>query len=325
MSKAKKLLIFDLLLLIVIGGILYVKGLPFDLLKNDSEDIVVEDEITEDVEEIQEIAEPEPEIDPDEWNLVLVNPWNAIPEGYLDTVETVYTDGGYLIDSRVKDDLEQMLSDCRDAGYSPEIISAFRTRETQESLYNSTVNKNDTAVPGHSEHECGLAVDILESGYGGDWDNAEKTAEEALSRLNKPNMKFAEATKARCVNRYQEVTSEGWMLYYTPAAGSEKACAYSLYVRDGAFQTEEQYGGKKYYPRSFEDAFLFINPDADMLGGFDKEQDDWAYDAAKEIRNKKTSFALDVLIKKDFSAQENSDGWQIPPYIKEGLEWLAMD
>ena len=177
MSKAKKFLIFDLLLLIVIGGILYVKGLPFDLLKNDSEDIVVEDEITEDVEEIQEIAEPEPEIDPDEWNLVLVNPWNAIPEGYLDTVETVYTDGGYLIDSRVKDDLEQMLSDCRDAGYSPEIISAFRTRETQESLYNSTVNKNDTAVPGHSEHECGLAVDILESGYGGDWDNAEKTAE----------------------------------------------------------------------------------------------------------------------------------------------------
>lgn len=72
-------------------------------------------------------------------------------------------------------------------------------------------------------------------------EDAEKTAEEALSRLNKPNMKFAEATKARCVNRYQEVTSEGWMLYYTPAAGSEKACAYSLYVRDGAFQTEEQY------------------------------------------------------------------------------------
>ena len=102
----------------------------------------------------------------------------------------------------------------------------------------------------------------------------------------------------------------------------DKNNSFSLMV---TYQTEEQYGGKKYYPRSFEDAFLFINPDADMLGGFDKEQDDWAYDAAKEIRNKKTSFALDVLIKKDFSAQENSDGWQIPPYIKEGLEWLAMD
>ena len=102
----------------------------------------------------------------------------------------------------------------------------------------------------------------------------------------------------------------------------DKNNSFSLMV---TYQTEEQYGGVKYYPRSFEDAFLFINPDADMSGRFDKDQDDWAYNAAKEIRNKKTSFALDVLIKKDFSAQENSDGWQIPPYIKEGLEWLAMD
>ena len=103
---------------------------------------------------------------------------------------------------------------------------------------------------------------------------------------------------------------------------SDENNGFSLMV---TYQTEEQYGGVKYYPRSFEDAFLFINPDAYMSGEIDKNQNDWAYNAAKEIRNKKTSFALDVLIKKDFSAQENSDGWQIPPYIKEGLEWLAMD
>lgn len=177
MSKTKKFLIFDVFLLLVIGGLVCIKGLPFDLPDKENEEEFIEEEITEDVEDIQEIAETAPEINSDEWNLILVNPWNAIPDGYLDTVETVYTDGGYLIDSRVKDELEKMLADCREAGYSPEIISAFRTRETQENLYNNTANKNDTAVPGHSEHECGLAVDILESGYGGDWDNAEKTAE----------------------------------------------------------------------------------------------------------------------------------------------------
>ena len=92
-----------------------------------------------------------------------------------------------------------------------------------------------------------------------------------------------------------------------------------------AYQTEEQYQGSKYYPRSFEDAFLFINPDAYKSNEIDKSTSDWAYNAAKNLKNQKTSFALEILIRKNFSAQENDDGWQIPPYIKEGLEWLAMD
>ena len=57
-----------------------------------------------------------------------------------------------------------MLADCRDAGYSPRLISTFRTRETQQYLYDHTANKADTAVPGHSEHECGLAADIVDAG-----------------------------------------------------------------------------------------------------------------------------------------------------------------
>ena len=174
MNKLRKFLIFDILLLLVIVGVVCFKGLPFDLSENDNEEAVIEEEIAEEAEDVQEIVETTPAINADEWNLILVNPWNAIPEDY--TVETAETEGGYLVDSRVKEALEEMLSACREAGYNPLIISAFRTRETQQYLYDNTANKNDTAVPGHSEHECGLAVDILESGYGGDWDNAEKTA-----------------------------------------------------------------------------------------------------------------------------------------------------
>jgi len=60
-----------------------------------------------------------------------------------------------------------MLADCRAAGYSPQIISSFRTRETQQYLYDHTANKSDTAIPGHSEHECGLAADIIDADSAG--------------------------------------------------------------------------------------------------------------------------------------------------------------
>ena len=97
-----------------------------------------------------------------QWYLILVNNQNAMPDDF--DIETVEVEGGYYIDARVCDALQEMLADCRDAGYSPRLISTFRTRETQQYLYDHTANKSDTAVPGHSEHECGLAADIVDAG-----------------------------------------------------------------------------------------------------------------------------------------------------------------
>ena len=181
MSTLKKFLIVDLVLAIAVVGLWFMpKILGVDgEVYNEPE---VEEEVVEETtapEALEEIAEEAPEmpepIDTSEWNLLLVNPWNAIPEGY--SVDTAWVNDGYEVDSRVADSLEEMMADCRAAGHSPVIISAFRTHETQQYLYDTTDNKNDTAYPGTSEHECGLAVDILETGYGNDWDNAEKTAE----------------------------------------------------------------------------------------------------------------------------------------------------
>lgn len=100
-----------------------------------------------------------------QWYLLLVNPWNAIPDDF--EVDTAEVEGGYVVDERICDDLKEMLADCRAAGYSPQIISSFRTRETQQWLYDHTENKDDTAIPGHSEHECGLAADIIDSDSAG--------------------------------------------------------------------------------------------------------------------------------------------------------------
>ena len=97
-----------------------------------------------------------------QWYLILVNNQNAMPDDF--DIETVEVEDGYYIDARVCDALQEMLADCRNAGYAPRLISTFRTRETQQYLYDHTANKADTAVPGHSEHECGLAADIVDAG-----------------------------------------------------------------------------------------------------------------------------------------------------------------
>ena len=113
--------------------------------------------------------------DSSEWNLLLVNNDNAVPNGYspkLTTIDASYISSGdssdkwrNRVDSRIYENLKKMLDDCKAAGYDPLICSAYRTRDMQQELYDNTANKADTAVPGHSEHECGLSVDIVDSSY----------------------------------------------------------------------------------------------------------------------------------------------------------------
>lgn len=117
--------------------------------------------------------------DPTDWRLMLVNPWNAIPQGYQPELVTV--ENGYQVDQRCASALAAMLADCRAAGYRPAICSAYRTQEKQAALYDTLVRKRmaqglsqteaqkqaatEAAVPGTSEHQLGLAVDIVDVNY----------------------------------------------------------------------------------------------------------------------------------------------------------------
>lgn len=110
--------------------------------------------------------------------LILINGKNPIPEGY--TPELTWVENGHAVDSRAYDALVQMLADCRGAGLSPYITSSYRTQETQQILYDNkvaemqawgysaeeakTVAGRAVAPPGTSEHQLGLAVDIVDSG-----------------------------------------------------------------------------------------------------------------------------------------------------------------
>lgn len=117
--------------------------------------------------------------DPADWRLTLVNPWTPLPEGYQPTLATV--ENGYQVDQRCAAHLEAMLAACREAGLSPVLCSAYRTQEKQTTLYENLVGKRMTqglsredaetqadkevARPGTSEHQLGLAVDIVDASY----------------------------------------------------------------------------------------------------------------------------------------------------------------
>lgn len=113
---------------------------------------------------------------PEDWNLYIVNPWNSLPEDYEVSLKAI--EKGHFVDERCYDDLKVMLEDCRAEGLSPYICSSYRTQEYQEGLFQQNVDKlmaqgyseadaqaetaTCIAVPGTSEHQLGLAVDIVD-------------------------------------------------------------------------------------------------------------------------------------------------------------------
>lgn len=114
----------------------------------------------------------------DDWRLTLVNPWNPLPEGYGVTLAQL--PNGLSVDERCLEALEEMLSGCRREGLEPVVCSAYRTWARQETLFQNQVKKflaqgrgeeeawiqagERVAVPGTSEHQLGLAVDIVDAG-----------------------------------------------------------------------------------------------------------------------------------------------------------------
>lgn len=112
--------------------------------------------------------------------ILLVNPWNFLPDDY--DPEIVDVEGWWWKSNAVcYDALQEMLQACRDAGLTPYIASAYRTHGDQIYLYNNKIQRliNEgyseaeakelagtvVAVPGTSEHELGLAFDLVDDSY----------------------------------------------------------------------------------------------------------------------------------------------------------------
>ena len=114
--------------------------------------------------------------------VLLVNRWHFMPEDYVP--DLVYIEG-FQVDSSCRDALEQMLVDCRKAGYRCEINNTYRTVAMQEDMWEVRIKKwtangmsydeaveyigRELALPRGSEHNLGLAVDITGSDAMYDW------------------------------------------------------------------------------------------------------------------------------------------------------------
>ena len=110
------------------------------------------------------------------WNLILVNRDHPIPEDW--DVDPVELESGQTVDARIYEPLMQMFEAARSVNLDrlPNVESGYRSTEKQQSLYKQKLSEfvkegyseNEAkaltekwvSMPGTSEHQLGIAVDI---------------------------------------------------------------------------------------------------------------------------------------------------------------------
>jgi D-alanyl-D-alanine carboxypeptidase len=115
----------------------------------------------------------------DDWKIVLVNKQHPIPEDYSFDLGTI--SGSMRCDERIITPLLDMLKGARADGVNLIVCSPYRDLDRQTMLFSNKVGRymdgglsymdaynlasQAVTVPGSSEHQIGLAVDIITDGY----------------------------------------------------------------------------------------------------------------------------------------------------------------
>jgi len=152
-------------------GIFYLK--PQWLPMNFAEDKKVETTTPKKVEKKEEKPKTDlPQVSTKDWNLVLVNRDNKLAElnPQLVDVEEI------KVDSRIAEQTKQFLAAARAIAPEESLISGYRSVEEQTEIYNERVAQLEATglpheeaerqaqtqvqVPGASEHQTGLAIDM---------------------------------------------------------------------------------------------------------------------------------------------------------------------
>ena len=165
-----------------------------------------------------------------DWQLIIVNEDNPIPEGYKVILTTL--DNGQAVDCRIYPQLQKMFDDAREQNIYPTITSSFRTVEEQREILDYKYNEyksfgfsdkkaevlaeNWVAFPGTSEHELGLAVDIASG-------DSSVTDEEVWEWLDKNSYKYGFVL--RYTEEKQDITGiipEEWHFRYVGEKAAEE-------------------------------------------------------------------------------------------------------
>lgn len=118
----------------------------------------------------------------DDWRLVLINKQHPIPEDYTFTLGNIKTIKGEMkCDERIIEDLLSMMQAAKEDNVTLAICSPYRDMNWQTVLFNRkieaymnkgmsymeayTISSQAVTVPGASEHQIGLAIDIISNDY----------------------------------------------------------------------------------------------------------------------------------------------------------------
>lgn len=148
-----------------------------DETEDELDSVPTDDVLSDDID--TEDTENAIKVDKNDWRLILVNKQNPVPTDY--DAELTNINSSLMADARIIDDIYEMLDAAQEDGVSLMICSAYRSYDRQTTLFNNKMNKlmnqgmnymdayavgsMSVTVPGTSEHQLGLALDILTPGY----------------------------------------------------------------------------------------------------------------------------------------------------------------
>lgn len=154
----------------------------------------------------------------------LVNPWHKIPENY--TVDLTSINDNYQIASIAYTDYLDMIRACENAGHQPVVCSAYRSEEYQQGLFDNKIQRlkeeyhhysneeayavaaRSVAVPGTSEHQLGLALDII--------DNRNWRLDESQAQMPTQQWLMENSWKFGWILRYPDNKSDITGIIYEP-------------------------------------------------------------------------------------------------------------
>ena len=109
-----------------------------------------------------------------DWKLILVDKHHYIPKDYQ--VNLIRLSNGKQVDSRIYPSLQKMFNDARASGLSLFVREGYRISQDQQQIMNERIREYENqgyskrraskmaekyvAIPGTSEHQLGLSVDI---------------------------------------------------------------------------------------------------------------------------------------------------------------------
>lgn len=118
----------------------------------------------------------------EDWKLVLINKQHPVPEDYTFKLGNIKTVKGIMqCDERIIEELLGMMQAAKNDGVTLAICSPYRDLNRQKVLFNRkieaymakgmsymeayTISSQAVTVPGASEHQIGLAIDIISDDY----------------------------------------------------------------------------------------------------------------------------------------------------------------